>query len=668
MAFQLVNNLRMILGVALNPGDTTLTVLDDNLPQAERYDPVKQLAVTLVDPNNLDNYEIIYLTARTGTTFNCLRGQEDTVATSWPGGTPIIATLTYGVLQSVIAAPTGAIAVSYDGGSYAPAGNVEGALDTLGDAVLSNAAGESEYAIVRQRLGAIDFAGGALNNVNVKWSGGNGGGGAARRYTTAGLGVAVTDVATIVNKVIGVPDLVVAVRSSITAKIGTIRVTAYNNAAPTNSALWNLDKTKVQAGEGWTLFSLPAMLATTAGDLDNNPADRIEFRVQDDATGATIVDLNFVDIVAPDQKRLRFFKRCSTGTHFLELSNFMRSGVGKGFAIITYEDFGTISWPAVRQAVRDGCGILVTSTANFKAQTAAQVRATLNAALKACYDQEVRPIGFVYPSGYNGPLDLDVNTTILSLVAEVYKCGYGVNNWRGPIENYRYDRPLYVAADSTDATNILAANDLSINIDVSTLTGGQMVTVAAATRNAGTWWGGETDRQPQKTQWVPVAHINLAVAAASIIVKDLGEYAALRIKANLKVATLLATVNMQFSVNNGAAWLSAAGEYKSNGIFDGSPLGAIVSATSQILNTSGANNAAGAFIDASINIDDWNAALRTTGDMRVSAVEQVDVTYHVEDKMFSTVTAQAMNAIKFQPSSGNLAVNSWIMVEGLKLV
>src|SRR5215510_13864931 len=106
MIFQLVNNVKMTLAVNLGAADTELIVLDSDLPAAEKFDPTKVLSMTLVGDEELSQYEIVYATQRTGTTFLISRGEEDSTAGEWSYGTLIVAALTRDVLYGVTQAPT----------------------------------------------------------------------------------------------------------------------------------------------------------------------------------------------------------------------------------------------------------------------------------------------------------------------------------------------------------------------------------------------------------------------------------------------------------------------------------------------------------------------------------------------------------------------------------
>ena len=76
MVFQFLNNIQMRLAAATDSKDKFIIVLDEDLSEAQKYVPGKQLSLTLVGDEHLDQYEIVYVTARTGTTFTVLRGRK----------------------------------------------------------------------------------------------------------------------------------------------------------------------------------------------------------------------------------------------------------------------------------------------------------------------------------------------------------------------------------------------------------------------------------------------------------------------------------------------------------------------------------------------------------------------------------------------------------------
>ena len=268
MVFQLLNNIKFTLAVPLSPVDVGLVVIDEDLSDASQFDPNKVLSLTLVGDEELNDYEIVYAISRTGTTFEITRGEENTTAGSWPAGTQVIAALTRGVLEGTISAPTDADQIAYGGGNFGSAGTVEETIDDMGNAIITLEADTDYYEAVQERVSGTRFSGGTADLVNLRWQGG------AKSFQTAGLGVAVTTIATITEPTVA-PDIVVCLRCVDVSNYGSIIVKAYNNAAPTNFLSWSIPKTAIPQNGAWHLAYGGAQDATIGGTPDTTLPDRV---------------------------------------------------------------------------------------------------------------------------------------------------------------------------------------------------------------------------------------------------------------------------------------------------------------------------------------------------------------------------------------------------------
>ena len=110
---------------------------------------------------------------------------------------------------------------------------------------------------------------------------------------------------------------------------------------------------------------------------------------------------------------------------------------------------------------------------------------------------DIRQAGFVYPNGYNGPLDLDPNTSVRDLVLAAYPRGVGVGAFRSAVELYRFDDPLFTATNLANAQALLTGtDDRAINVDLSALSVADLHTLFTGSRPVATSirrrWNGRT--------------------------------------------------------------------------------------------------------------------------------------------------------------------------------
>lgn len=83
--FTFANNVSTTLAGPVSSSATTITLANTaNLPAS--IPPGQVLAITLNDAATRQNYEVVYATARTGSTLTVIRGQEGTAALSWLTG------------------------------------------------------------------------------------------------------------------------------------------------------------------------------------------------------------------------------------------------------------------------------------------------------------------------------------------------------------------------------------------------------------------------------------------------------------------------------------------------------------------------------------------------------------------------------------------------------
>jgi microcystin-dependent protein len=472
MVFQLLNNIKFTLALRLEPEDTSLVVLDSDLTDAQKYDPNKILSLTLVGDEELNEYEIVYATSRTGTTFEITRGEETTMAAIWPAGTQIIAALTSGVLEGTIAAPGDATDITYGGGNFGSAGDLESTIDDMGDAIISLAANSDPYEFTQQRVGGGLFSGGVADATNLRWQG------SAKKFVTAGLGVVVTTTCTIAEPAVK-PDLMLALRCADVSNFGTITVVAYNNAAPTNYMSWSIAKTQLPVNNAWLLAFMPASSATIGGTPDTELPDRVKVEFKDDSTGPFEVSINHLDVLRTRESYLGSFIRVLNNSDFDKVNTIAKYGFQVSM-ILNIEDLAALDQVRLTRADLDGHRFFLTSTANFKAQDANQVMVKLYTGQREMFNRGLVPHGWVYQGGYNGPLDLDLNTSIRRLVSLVYPRAVGVGTFRSAIEVYWFDDPLKVEANLTAAQGDLTGSDKrAINVDLSALTVANLDTLYA---------------------------------------------------------------------------------------------------------------------------------------------------------------------------------------------
>lgn len=99
MAFVFANNVKTTLAAAATSTQTTLTLSSSaNLPSA--IPSGSYFALTLNDAATGTVFEIVYVTAISGATVTCLRGQEGTGANAWSVGDYVYASNTAGILSS----------------------------------------------------------------------------------------------------------------------------------------------------------------------------------------------------------------------------------------------------------------------------------------------------------------------------------------------------------------------------------------------------------------------------------------------------------------------------------------------------------------------------------------------------------------------------------------
>lgn len=483
MLFQYLNNVTMTLALTLDPDDTTLTVLDSDLPGASKYDPAKQLSLTIVGDEELDQYEIVYVTARTGTTFDVLRGQEDTQAATWPAGARVLAAFSAGMLQGLTETPTSADSIAYGGGAFGEADSVENTLDDMGNAIIRILATTDYFEASSQRVGGGLFSGGVTETTNLRWQG------SAKRFTTDGFGADLTTTVTITTPTVP-PDVVIAVRSADISNFSALTVELFNNAAPTNKMTWNLGSGGFQANSGWSHLYCGARNAIIAGDPSTNLPDRARLTFKDDGTGPLTVDLNFLDVVEERTSYLGSFVRCRANADFDKVTAIETHGFR--VSVVAYvEDLEANVLDTIKlwRLQNDGNRIYLTSTANFKAQTAEQIRVTLLKGINLLSAIDIRPAGFVYPGGYNGPIDLDPPVSVRSLVLSAYPRGVGVGAYRSAVELYRFDDPMHTASNLANAQALLTgSDDRAINIDLSALSVADLHTLFGGIETSGNFY------------------------------------------------------------------------------------------------------------------------------------------------------------------------------------
>lgn len=466
--FQMLNFVVMTLAEGLELDDTELTVLDSDLTEAAKYDPSKQLSLTLIGDEELNQYEIVYATARAGTTFTVLRGQEDTTRQAWHSGVRVIAALTSGMLQGITDIPTSADSIGYEGGKFGPSSTVEEAIDDLGDAVIRGVATTDYFEDVKERLGGGLLSNTAPNTTNLRWQA------SAGRIVTDGFGaVEVCEVA--IAPLTIQPDVVVCMRSMTGDKLGTFKVVLYHTASGA-SMTWTVLETAFQPSNAWTLVWFSATSAVISGDPILNKPDKLKLEVNDDSTGAFTVDVNFVDLLDEHLSYIGSFVHILSDTDFDKVWAIEKFGYQVSL-VVRIEDLEaeTIDTVLLRKAEIDGNRIYLTSASDLKVQTVSQINAILFKGVRLCAAANLRPAGFVYPGLYNGPLTLDANTTIRNLVIQAYPRGVGVGSFRSAVDVYTFDAPLITAANLASAQSYLLTGDIrSINMDVSALTPAQL--------------------------------------------------------------------------------------------------------------------------------------------------------------------------------------------------
>lgn len=490
MLFQFINNVTMTLALGLDPDDVTLTVLDKDLPGAEKYDPAKQLSLTIVGDEELDQYEIVYVTARTGTTFNVQRGKEDTEAAAWPAGARVLAAFSAGMLQGLTETPTSADSIAYGGGAFGEAGTVEDTLDDMGNAIIRILATTDYYEGSSQRLGGGLFSGGANETANLRWQG------SAKKFTTNGFGADLVTTVTITKPTVP-PDVVLCLRSFDVSNFSALTVELYNDAAPTNKMTWSTTIAGVQANGGWSHIYCGARNATIGGDPSANLPDRAKITFKDDGTGPLVVDLNFLDIVEERISYIGSFIRVQVNADIDKVLAIETHGF-RVSVVVEVEDLEAATLDVLRlwELQNDGNRIYLTSTANFKAQTEAQVRVTLLKGVRLLSDINIRPAGFVYPNAYNGPLDLDPNVTVREMVLSAYPRGVGVGAFRSAVELYQFDDPLHTASNLANAQALLTgSDDRAINIDLSALSVADLHTLFTGIETSGNFYTTTLDWQ-----------------------------------------------------------------------------------------------------------------------------------------------------------------------------
>jgi hypothetical protein len=99
MDFVFANNASSTLAGAILAGDTILQLAagtGDRFPDPIQYS--EQFTLTLKHPVTGEN-EIVYVLERIGDTIWVARGQEGTIASAFPAGSPAVHTLTAGALE-----------------------------------------------------------------------------------------------------------------------------------------------------------------------------------------------------------------------------------------------------------------------------------------------------------------------------------------------------------------------------------------------------------------------------------------------------------------------------------------------------------------------------------------------------------------------------------------
>lgn len=489
MLFQFLNNVTMTLAAPLDFHDEQLVVLDVDLPDAEKYDPTKQLSLTLVGDEEYDQYEIVYAIARTGTTFDIIRGQEDTVASGWPAGTRVLAAFSAGMLEGITETPTDADQIGYEGGNFGAAGSVEETLDDMGDAIIREAAETIYFEDVFQRLGASRFSGGSTVTDDLRWQD------KAKHYQTAGAGVAVTGSAPITQTPF-LPDVCLCVRSTTFAKLGTFKVRAFDAAFPADYLEWSIPKTVFQPNNAWTHVYLSNRDAVKTGAPQTHLPKSISITVTDDSTGVFACDINFVDTVEERTSYIGTFINVKTEADWAKVWAVQKYGYQVS-VVVNVQDLrnGVVLGSSINLVEKDGNRIYLSSVANFKAQTPDQITVLLYEGVRLGSEIGIKPAGFVYPGHYNGPLDLDAHTSVRELVLKAYPRGVGPGSFRSGIEVYRFDDPLYTVVTIAEARSVLTGTDnRSINIDVGTLSAADIDTLYSEVAAKGFWY-------PTRSPW-----------------------------------------------------------------------------------------------------------------------------------------------------------------------
>lgn len=486
MLFQMVNNVVMTLGEGLDIDDTTLVVMSRDLADAERYDPTKQLSLTLVGDEELNDYEIVYATSRSGTAFTVQRGREDTLAKSWPPGTKVIAAISAGMLEKLAETPTSADQVGYAGGNFGASGTVEETLDDMGDAIIRMMATSDYYEDPNERLSGGILSGytSLLTSADeLRWQA------YAARITTNGFGAEKVVTCQIAQPTI-IPEAVVCCRSTTAAKMAQFRIKLFNAAQPTNYVEWTSVNLGIPGNNAWTHVYFSLLGWVKGGTPDTILPDRMEIGIKDDGTGPFTLDINFVDLFEQKNSYIGSFIRIQSLADFNKVWAIEKFGFQVSL-VIEIEDLvaGTVDIPTLRKAELDGNRVYLTSNQVLSGMTKDQLMVLLFTGVRVSAEADLRPAGFVYPAFYNGPLTLDPTTTIRECVQQAYPRGVGVRSHRSAVELHRYDDPLLTVATLADAEGYLLGSDKrSINIDVSALTNSEIHTLYQQVLTSGNFY------------------------------------------------------------------------------------------------------------------------------------------------------------------------------------
>lgn len=484
MVFQFLNNIRMTLGATVDASATQITVLDSDLPEASLFDPSKQLSLTLIGEEHLDQYEIVYATARTGTTFDVLRAQEGTQAGVWGQGTPVLAALSAGMLQGLTEVPTSADSVAYGGGDFVPAGSVEDALDEMGTALVREGAKTDYFEDTLLRVAGALFTGGTITETNLRWQA------PGKEFVTDGFGGSLYTSSPQFKEQVIIPDVTVCMRCADWNQLLSLEVLLHNNAVATNNVRWTRTDFAGLPVNTWVHLNFSAQTPVISGTptVTGTGMEKCRLGFRDKGVGTAEVDVNFVDLMEENLSYIGAFIKVTDAASFDKVQAIEQFGFRVSMIVDDEDIPADVDEQALWLYEKDGNFVYLTSSHNFKAQTVDQVRVLLQNGVRKANDADVTLQGYIYPGGYNGPLDLEPSITVRDLVLEKFKSGVGVLGSRSAaVRTYNFDGPLLVAANAAEATSYLSSNR-SINIDLTALSVAELQTLFGSIILSGTFY------------------------------------------------------------------------------------------------------------------------------------------------------------------------------------